>query len=144
MIGIVMKKKIILGMFVGLLISHWGIYLTGEYIVKRKVWKYFVSETEKVNAELMLSYYIIHRNTAVDIKAGRNDRAKCSIDLRVSSFFDEVKTCLKNAECQKVVLADVRKEAPEMLSDATLPFDYIKLKGGLRYCGDTPPLPLIK
>jgi hypothetical protein len=135
-----MKKKILFGLLmVGILFSHLLAFVIGGSIAYRKAWDFFASETEKVNADLALSYYVGYRYLAENIKAGRDDFVKCSVDLSASSWMDSVRDCLENDACKKSIEERVRKRAPEILNNDTLPFDYIALREGIRYCGETPP-----
>jgi hypothetical protein len=86
--------------------------------------KYFVTQTEKVDARVTLGHYALYRDIAVDIKAGNYDKARCRAGLGASSMFDEVKTCVANKNCGRSVEKEARESAPEVLGQVPLAFGY--------------------
>lgn len=58
---------------------------------------------------------------ASEISAKISDKqyqnAKCSADLSASVYYQEIRTCLADAECGSLIIDDVKEMAPEMLDD---------------------------
>ena|ERR1700730_1284290 len=129
-----MKKRLVL--VVVLVISHLLFLVGGTIAGRHTALKYFVTETEKADARVTLGHYAVYRDIAVDIKAGKYDKAKCRAELGASSMFDEVKACVANKNCGPSVEKEARQSAPEVLGQGPLAFGYIASKNGIRQCGD--------
>ena len=133
-----MRRKIIWAVIL-LIISHSLFFIGGSTLGKHITLKYFVNETEKTNARLTVGQYRTYRDLAVDINAGRYERAKCIAELVASSMLDEIKACLANQGCRDSVEKNAREIAPETLGEAPLGFVYVESKNGIRRCGDNLP-----
>jgi len=141
-----MKKRVYFCLLLaGLLVSHWSLYKAGEHFGNQKLWRYFVSETEKAEAKVTFGRYLQFRYIAEDIKAGRDDHVKCGIDIGASTYFELVRECYEDDACRPAIEGSVLKNAPEIISGADLPFEYIRLRKGIRYCDEiTPELSRLK
>jgi hypothetical protein len=132
-----MKRKI--AWAVVLVISHLLVLVMGFITANRASLNRFVRETETIDAQVTLGHYTIYRDIAIDLKAGRYDRIKCSAELAASSMLDDIKTCLASQACKSAIEKTAKASAPEVLGEAPLQFAYIESKGGLRHCGEKPP-----
>lgn len=126
-------RKIIIWIVI-LIVSHAATFFGGSVVGGRISRQYLSQEFEKANAPIMLSHYVIFRDIAKNIKAGKNDIAKCSAELGASSNLDDIRACLSTNQCKESVEKEVGQLAPEITSGAPLSFDYKQRDGAVRLC----------
>lgn len=119
---------------VALLISHLLFFFIGSATGRYLTFHSFARQTEKAEAQENIGRYIVYRDLAGDMKAGRHKNAKCSADLLASSFFDDARRCAANSECWGSLPQDQVQRMPEVTGSIPLPFDYIEAKNGIRRC----------
>lgn len=96
--------------------------------------KHFFEEAERADAHVLLGHYTGYRDIAVAIKEGKSDQAKCIAELSASAMFDSLKACVADTNCSRSIEQKIRKSAPEVLGESTLPFAYISTEGGIKVC----------
>jgi len=129
-----MKKKLIL--VVVLIVSHVAFFIGGDIRGKHLAMNYVATEAQKAEAETALGLYMIYRDIVKNIKNGKSESAICSASLEASEYYDDIKTCLSNNECNSSLIEKVQKIAPEVLNNSSLEFNYLKSKNGIRRCED--------
>ena len=127
-----MRKKIVV---IGLLfITHLLVLFCGLFFGGKVSDAYIHQKFENVNAEIHLAHYVLFRDFSKSLKSGQLDKPKCSADLGASSNFDTIKSCLKNEQCRILIADQVAAQAPEINENGSLPFTYLPVKEGRRYC----------
>jgi hypothetical protein len=85
-------------------------------------------QLEKKNYYLSMLNAVPQYSTSVEISAhiqnNRYDHAKCIADLTASIYYREIQGCLADRECGDVIRDEVRRVAPELLSDDKSKFAY--------------------
>jgi hypothetical protein len=119
---------------IGLLFSHIVVFTIGAVIARNMALKVIVTEVEKADAHLLIGHYTGYRDIALDLIGGNSEKAKCLAELSASAMFDSLKTCVGNAECLNAIERNLRVDAPEVLGEAPLKFDYLKSKNGIKIC----------
>lgn len=111
-------------------------FLAGSTTGRQVALKSFAIETENANAGVNLGHYVVYRDIAVDIKAGRSKEAKCKAEMIASSLFDGAKQCAGTTGCRDSIEKEARKMAPEVISNGPPAFDYVPAVKGVRRCPD--------
>lgn len=61
-------------------------------------------------------------------------RASCQANLDASHFYDFVKECMTNSHCAEYIAVEVKQNAPEILDETLVKFNYMKREGDFRKC----------
>jgi len=122
---------------VALLASYVVVFVGGTFTGRQVTIKWFANATQVADAEVMVGHYTTYRDIALDIGAGKIDRAKCNADLGASAMLDGIRDCMAEETCRTKIRLVALSGAPEIVGEAVVPFNYIATKDGRKTCGDT-------
>ena len=129
------KKKIIV---IVLVMSHGVAYVLGSIINREKILSEISKEFERANAEVNLGRYMEYRDIIVSVNDKEYGKAKCYAQLGASAMYDDLKSCVAEADCGNSIMRKINDNAPEILDDGTLNFTYLERnKNGIRLCKKT-------
>ena len=88
--------------------------------------KALIAKYDDLGNANLLAAYVGNASISKAIGTGKPGAAQCEADLRASGQYDQLKTCLADPACAGGIIALVRTEAPELLTDGPKPFRHYK------------------
>lgn len=84
-------------------------------------------KAQSIDALNAMGSYEVQADTATDIEAGNSAKALCSVQIYASAKVMQVSRCLADPSCKSLIESEVKKVAPELLSNGALKLKFFKL-----------------
>jgi hypothetical protein len=82
---------------------------------------------QSLNALNAIGSYVVHANMAQELTNKQDAKALCSVQLYASAKVMQVRQCLEDSSCKRVIEDEVQKVAPELLGNGELKIKYFKV-----------------
>ncbi len=86
-----------------------------------------VLRDQSLNALDAMGSYVVHANMVQEMTNKQDVRALCSAQLYASAKVMQVRQCLEDSSCKRVIEDEVQKVAPELLGNGELKIKSFKV-----------------
>jgi uncharacterized membrane protein len=85
------------------------------------------AKVESINALNAMGSYVIQADVAKDIAAGNNAKAMCAVQVYASAKITQIRQCLEETICKSLIESEVKKVAPELISNEPLKIKFFDI-----------------
>ncbi len=94
-------------------------FLTGRESSKT----FFAQILEYANANVALADYQAFRNISLELKANKNESARCQAEFYAIGRLDVLESCLETPSCRAMLEKKARDGTPEVLGETPMPIE---------------------